>query len=279
MSNVQSVEHSLAEAVLGDPPVTHDPDHSTPADLPSSAAAGPIRSGPLDGTPLATSAVVIAIDGPAGTGKSSVARELAARLALDFLDTGAMYRAAAAIVIDHGLDPTDEAAVVAKLADADLHFDWTTDPPAMLAWMKPVDERIRDADVTRLVSDIAAMPSVREHLVRKQRIIAHQHPRLVSEGRDQGTVVFPGAFCKFYLDADASVRAARRAEQLRAAGNEASEAELEKLILERDRIDSTRAVGPLVRAHDAIVVDTSELSFDQVVEHLLSDVLGRARNA
>jgi cytidylate kinase len=220
-------------------------------------------------------ATIITIDGPAGTGKSSVARELAARIGLDFLDTGAMYRAAAAIVIDCGIDRADAGAIVARVAEADLHFDWATDPPTMLAWNRPIDRRIRDADVTAIVSPIAGIGRLREHMVRKQRIIAAQHPRLVSEGRDQGSVVFPDASAKFYLDADPRVRARRRAEQLRAEGRTADEAALLAEILERDRSDSTRADGPLVCPDDAIVIDTSSLSRVEVVERLEAEVRAR----
>lgn len=215
---------------------------------------------------------IITIDGPAGTGKSSVSRELARRIGLDFLDTGAMYRAAAAIIIDHAIDPGDHDAIVAKVAQADLHFDWGADPPTILAWDAPIDHRIRDADVTAIVSPIAAIGKLREHLVRKQRIIAHQHPRLVSEGRDQGSVVFPGACVKFYLDADPVVRAGRRADQLRAEGRDADEAALLADILERDRSDSTRKDGPLVCPEDAVVIDTSHLTREQVVERLEDEV-------
>lgn len=219
--------------------------------------------------------VIITIDGPAGTGKSSVARELAKRLGLDFLDTGAMYRAAAAIVIDHGVDMADHGAVVAKVAEADLHFDWNTDPPAMLAWLRPIDHRLRQEDVERIVSRIAAIGPLREHMVRKQRIIAQQHPRLVSEGRDQGSVVFPDAAVKFYIDAPARVRAHRRAEQLRAAGVEVDLAQLEREMADRDRLDSTRADGPLTCPQDAIVVDTSGLTREGVVDRL--EALARER--
>jgi cytidylate kinase len=215
---------------------------------------------------------IITIDGPAGTGKSSVARELARRIGLDFLDTGAMYRAAAAIVIDHAIDRADTDAIVAKVAGADLHFDWTADPPAIMAWDIPLDRRIRDADVTAIVSPIAAIGRLREHMVRKQRIIAHQHPRLVSEGRDQGSVVFPDACVKFYLDADAAVRAKRRADQLRADGRDADEAALLAEILERDRSDSARKDGPLICPDDAVVIDTSRMTRDQVVERLEDEV-------
>lgn len=214
--------------------------------------------------------VIITIDGPAGTGKSTVARLLAHRLGLDFLDTGAMYRAAAAIVIDHGLRDDLEAGVygriLEKVVDADLHFDWQTDPPAILAWLTPLNDRIRRRDVTALVSKIATIGTLRKHMVQKQRIIAHQHPRLVTEGRDQGSVAFPDAAVKFYLDADPGIRAHRRALQLRAAGIQVDEDRMLEEILERDRIDSTRTDGPLVCPEDAIVLDTSRMSINQVVE-------------
>ncbi|MEO1534054.1 MAG: (d)CMP kinase [Planctomycetota bacterium] len=222
--------------------------------------------------------LIITIDGPAGTGKSTVARLLAARLGLDFLDTGAMYRAAAAIVIDHGLDPANVEAVVTKIGDADLHFDWQTDPPAILAWMKPLNDRIRQADVTKLVSPLAALGQLREHMVRKQRLIAQQHPRLVSEGRDQGSLVFPDADVKFYLDADVDVRAQRRAEQLAEAGQPVPEpAQLRTDIRERDERDMTRDVGPLVCPDDALTVDTGPLSLDAVVDRLEAECRARIK--
>lgn len=214
--------------------------------------------------------VIITIDGPAGTGKSTVARMLAIRLGLDFLDTGAMYRAATAIVIDHGLRDDLEAGtygrILEKVIDADLHFDWQTDPPDILAWLKPLNDRIRQRDVTSLVSRLATIGTLRKHMVQKQRIIGHQHPRLVTEGRDQGSVAFPDAEVKFYLDAEPRVRAHRRALQLREAGMEIDETQMLADILERDRIDSTRSDGPLVCPDDAIVVDTSDMSIDEVVE-------------
>jgi len=213
--------------------------------------------------------LIVTIDGPAGTGKSTVARALALRLGLDFLDTGAMYRAAAAIAIDQGLVDALEAGETAdlleKIIDADLHFDWRTDPPAILAWDSPLDSRIREPDVTAVVSKVAKVRTIRKHMVQKQRIIAHQHPRLVTEGRDQGSVVFPDAAVKFYLDAKPEVRAARRAAQMRDAGKQAETAQLLAQIIERDKIDSTRQDGPLVCPPGAETVDTSALSLDDVI--------------
>ncbi len=212
--------------------------------------------------------IIITIDGPAGTGKSSVAQELARRLGLDFLDTGAMYRAAAALVIDKHLDLKDIERTVEVVADADLHFDWKATPPTILAWFEPIDGRIRDADVTGIVSDVAAIAPLREHMVRKQRIIWNQHPRLVTEGRDQGSVAFPQADVKFFLDASPEVRARRRAAQLADQGRDVDLGQLVREIQQRDGLDSTREVGPLICPDDAFRVDTSNLSFEEVLSRL-----------
>lgn len=219
--------------------------------------------------------VIITIDGPAGTGKSTVARLLARRLGLDFLDTGAMYRAAAAIMLDQKIDPEEVGELVSAVMGADLHFDWAADPPVILAWDDPMDHRIRHADVTGAVSRVATIGELRQHMVRKQRVIAAQHPRLVTEGRDQGSVVFPDAEVKFYLDADPGVRARRRAEQLRESGNDVDVETLRAQILERDRIDSTRSDGPLICPRDAIRIDTSELDLESVVTLLEKHVRDR----
>jgi len=212
--------------------------------------------------------LIVTIDGPAGTGKSSVARDLALTLGLEFLDTGAMYRAATALGLDRRIPLDDERALAELIRESDLHFDWTTDPPTLLAFGNALVNRLRDADITRWVSPVSELAGVRRILVDLQRRIGEAHPRLVSEGRDQGSVVFHDADVKFYLDAHARVRAERRAEQLRAAGRPANVDEIEREIMTRDARDTSRAVGPLVCPDDAIRVDTSSLTQSQVVDRL-----------
>jgi len=212
--------------------------------------------------------VIITIDGPAGTGKSTVAHRLAERLGLEFLDTGAMYRVAALVSIEHGIDPDDGAALAAALGADGPTFDWAADPPTVLLGTRDVSRRIREQDVGDLVSIVAAQPQLREVLVRQQRCIAEEHPRLVSEGRDQGSVVFPDAGLRVYLDAAVEVRAERRLGQLIAAGMPADLDRIVSEIRQRDRRDSSRIDGPLVRPSGAVVVDTSNLTLEQVVDEL-----------
>ncbi|MCE2652610.1 MAG: (d)CMP kinase [bacterium] len=234
----------------------------------SAPVTGSVQAVVVDPETVGRHRTIVTIDGPAGTGKSSVSQRLASRLGLQFLDTGAMYRAAAVVVIDRQLDIADVAGVCEVVAACDLHFDWRTDPPALLVNGQNVMHRIRDDDVTRLVSPLAGIGRLREHMVRKQRIIANQHPRLVSEGRDQGSVVFPDAEVKFYLDARPEIRAARRTAELRAKGKTVDEKVVLREIIERDLSDSTRTDGPLTVPLDAIEVDTSDLDRDQVIDLL-----------
>ena len=212
--------------------------------------------------------VIITIDGPAGTGKSTVAHQLAKRLGLEFLDTGAMYRAAALIALDAQLDPADGATLASALESIDLHFNWSTDPPQLLLDDRDVSGRIRDLDVSEIVSIVASQPQLRRMLVQQQRQIAEAHPRLVSEGRDQGSAVFPHADLRFFLDADIAIRIERRVLQLVHAGKQVSRDRIERDILERDRLDESRDDGPLIQPEGAIVVDTGNRSVDEVVAEL-----------
>jgi cytidylate kinase len=227
--------------------------------------------------------LVITLDGPAGSGKSTVARELARRLGLEFLDTGAMYRGLTALCLDRGIDPVAQPdAAIAIAGRTEMWFDWAADPPRLHARIagepgRDVTDRLRADDVTGRVSPIAAMPEVRHVLVAQQQRIGREHPRLVTEGRDQGSVVFPDAQMKFYMDAIPPVRARRRALELRAAGRQADEGEILRQIMERDQRDAGRSVGPLTCPAGATRIDTSNLTFEQVVT--LVEKLVRARCA
>lgn len=220
---------------------------------------------------------VIAIDGPAGSGKTSVAQALAARLGLEYLDTGAMYRAVAFAVLRAGGDPADSdyAARVARTIDLRVEAE------QVLVDGFDATVEIRGPSVNLAVSLVAANPAVRTEMVARQRDWARRRGGGVLEGRDIGTVVFPDAAVKVYLTADPAVRAQRRAQQMGvtsdgqqdglpdgsqdAAGVESVAADLAR----RDRIDSTRRSDPLVQAAEAVRIDTTELSFDETIEQIL----------
>lgn len=224
---------------------------------------------------LSSDRLIVTIDGPAGTGKSSVARALAARLGLEFLDTGAMYRAATALALDHALDLTDGPALAALVRNADLHFDWQTDPPTLLAFGKSTMRRLRDSDVAAAVSPVSGLADVRRVLVERQRRIGEVHDRLVSEGRDQGSVVFYDAQVKVFLEASPRVRALRRVAQLQTMGRAADVDQIEAQLTERDFRDSTREVGPLVCPDGALRLDTSSMDQVAVVDALVEIVAAR----
>jgi cytidylate kinase len=212
--------------------------------------------------------VIVTMDGPAGTGKSTVAFRLAERLGLEVLDTGAMYRAAAVVAIDEGVPADDGEALAARIAEAGLTFDWSCRPPRLLLGDRDLTERIRDADVNTVVSVVARQGALRAALVRAQREIGRTHPRLVTEGRDQGSVVFPDAQVRFYLDAHPEVRAQRRVEQMRAQGRPADYRAVLEAIQRRDRLDETRTDGPLTCPDESQRIDTSRLNLGQVVDEL-----------
>ena len=215
---------------------------------------------------------IITIDGAAGTGKSTVAQELARRLGTDFLDTGAMYRAVAVLAVEQNITPSDGATLAVAIRKAGIQFDWESTPPTIMLGGIDISERVRDLEISGVVSTVAKQPEVREVLVEQQRIIGENHPLLVTEGRDQGSIVFPQAHARFFLTAAVNERTRRRANQLRKAGSTVNEKEVQQDIETRDFIDSTRTDGPLTCPDGAIVIDTSSMSMEEVVNFMEEEV-------
>jgi len=212
--------------------------------------------------------MIVTIDGPAGTGKSSVARALAQMLGFQFLDTGAMYRMVAWRTVVTGTDPGDHRQVEELTSASRMELIQGT----ILLDGVDVSGELRTAEVTCMASIVAQIPQVRELLVRRQRDIANSHD-IVCEGRDQGTVAFPHAECKFFLTAQADERARRRLAELLAQGQETSFELLLKDQQQRDQRDAQRKVAPLRPADDAEMIDTTELSLQEVVELLHRKIL------
>jgi len=208
---------------------------------------------------------VVALDGPSGTGKSTVARRLASALGARYLDTGAMYRAATLAVLRADVDPADPVGVAEVVEKAQIRVSTDPQHPAVELDGEPVDADIRTTEVTGAVSAVSALPAVRALLVAAQRELIDDGA-IVVEGRDIGTVVWPTARPKVYLTASAEIRARRRAAETdRLADVAGVAADIER----RDRLDSGRAASPLARAADAVELDTSDLEIDEVVAKLL----------
>jgi cytidylate kinase len=214
----------------------------------------------------------VAIDGPAGAGKSTVARAVARRLGWDYVDSGAMYRAVALAALERAL-PAGDGNRLGELA-ATLEIE-ATDGGVILEG-HDVTERIRDADVTRLVSEIAVHPQVRRVMVTRQRALAEGR-NVVMEGRDIGSRVLPDAPVKVYLTASIEERAARRAREEGPTEDRAAAERLRGSLRERDRRDSTRADSPLTRPSDALVIDSTGMGIDDVVDAIVAAVRGRDR--
>ena len=218
--------------------------------------------------------LTITIDGPAGSGKSTAARNLAAALNIAYLDTGAMYRALTLKALEEQVDLEDEAALTEMARRAKIDLIATPTGVRVLLDGHDVSTAIRTARVTDHSHFIARAAGVREQMVRLQRETGAALRRFVTEGRDQGSVVFPEADCKFYLVADPAERARRRCDEMRAAGQQADYDEILAAIQQRDRRDSTRAAAPLVKPDGAIEIDTSRCSPQQVVEAMLARIEG-----
>lgn len=213
-------------------------------------------------------AKIITIDGPAGSGKSTVSRLLAARLKLLYLDTGAMYRAVALQAKKEGVGLKDREKISRICRDLDLHFETLDGATRLFLGTEDISAAIRSPEMDMLSSAISALKEVREAMTLLQRKMAG-HGRVVAEGRDMGTVVFPDADYKFFINADPGVRAGRRYRERLARGETVSRGEVEKELKKRDSQDMTRALAPLVPAKDAIIIDTTILTVEEVVEKMI----------
>jgi CMP/dCMP kinase len=214
-------------------------------------------------------AVVVAVDGPAGTGKSSVSRGLARELQARYLDTGAMYRIVTLAVLRAGVDLSDQDGIAAVASVANLSVGYDPNEDRSYLDGEDVSSEIRGDEVTKAVSAVSSVPAVRTRLVDLQRALAGGAGSVVVEGRDIGTVVLPDADVKFYLTASAETRARRRNDQNVAAGLPDDYDSVLADVRRRDHLDSTRVVSPLRAASDAVVVDTSEMTESEVIAHLL----------
>lgn len=214
--------------------------------------------------------MIIAIDGPSGSGKSTLGRMLARALKLLYIDTGSMYRAVALAVIEADVDPNDAAAVTALANRIDIDLEGDPDSLCVLLNGRDITDQIRTESVTEMSSIVSTVPGVRRAMVERQRAFGKRGA--VLNGRDIGTVVFPDADIKFFLTAVPEERAERRYKEDQTAGATVTFAETLADMIERDRRDSTRADSPLKVAHDAIVVDSTGKSIDEVFAEMIANV-------
>ncbi|GJF27798.1 cytidylate kinase [Kitasatospora sp. NE20-6] len=233
----------------------------------------------MDTADRAHAPVVVAIDGPSGSGKSTVSRAVAARLGLSFLDTGAMYRAMTWWMLANDVDVDDAEAVAIACGKPVILSGTDAAGPTITVDGQDVSGPIRGPEVTAKVSAVSAVPAVRSRLVELQRSCAEHAVRgMVAEGRDMGTVVFPEATAKIFLTASGTARAERRAAELRAKGvDEETITAMAADLARRDAADSSRETAPLTQAADAVLVDTSTLTLDQVIDTVAALVEERSQ--
>ncbi|OPX29031.1 MAG: cytidylate kinase [Candidatus Cloacimonas sp. 4484_143] len=216
---------------------------------------------------------VIAIDGPAASGKSTTAKKLAKILKYIYIDTGAMYRACGLMSLLENIDLNDEAALQKMLNRIKIEIKYSADGNRIILNDKDVSERIREADITKLSSQIAVIGAVRTKMVELQRMMG-ENGGVIMDGRDIGTVVFPDADYKFFMIADVKTRAFRRWEEAKAKGENLSLESIEQELIWRDKNDSEREISPLKQAEDAIPVDTSNLTIEQQVDFIYEKIKG-----
>ncbi|ERS56413.1 (d)CMP kinase [Corynebacterium sp. KPL2830] len=216
--------------------------------------------------------LILAVDGPSGTGKSTTCRALAKQLDAKYIDTGAMYRVATLAVLRQGVDPADKEAVISATANLPLEVSDDPDSTQVLFDGADVSRVIREDEVTQNVSAVSAIPEVRENLVALQRTLAQRAHRAIVEGRDIGTVVLADAPAKAFMTASAEVRAQRRHGQNEKAGIASDFESVLADVQRRDAADSSRATSPLRPADDATIVDTSDMSPEDVVQALINVV-------
>ena len=212
---------------------------------------------------------IIAIDGPAGAGKSTIAQKVAEKLGYLYIDTGAMYRAVAWKVIENNVPMSDQAKIAALAGKTDIHFALVDGERHVFADGEDLTEAVRAPDATRLSSPVSAIQGVRKRMVELQRKMGKQGG-VVMEGRDIGTVVFPNAEVKVFLTASAAERARRRLDQLAERGVEADPEEIASELRERDLRDSSRAHAPLQQAPDAVLLETDGMNIEQVVDAVVA---------
>ena len=210
----------------------------------------------------------VAIDGPAGAGKSTIARRVAAALGSIYVDTGAMYRAMALYLFRKGIDPDDAEAISRECKNADISIDFQNGEQVVLLSGENVNDLLRTPEVSDMASRTSVNPFVRKKLVELQQKLGRQKD-VVMDGRDIGTVVLPDAQVKIYLTASVDVRAKRRYKELLEKGMEADLAQITEQIRERDERDMNRAVSPLKQADDAVLVDTSDMTIEEVTDRIL----------
>ena len=212
--------------------------------------------------------LLITIDGPAGAGKTTVSRALAARLGYRYIDTGALYRGVALAVIKRGIDPQNDADLKSLCRELEMTFIIKDGDLRLISNGEDISDLIRTPEITMMASAVSAKSIVREYLLGLQKDMGREKAA-VFEGRDMGTVVFPDADVKFFLDASTRKRARRRYDELKTKSNQTLD-EVERDMQQRDQNDSTRKVAPLKPAPDAVIIDSTDLTVDQVVETMLS---------